>query len=142
MQLLLDYWGWILFFGIVIFISIYKKTRKDNALITSKYVIQKNIDSDVNIHHKILHALEVSKFHQVYFNEQENKFCANAAFTMNSWGEHIILNYHTENSKTIINFMSICSFPFQIYDWGKNKKNFEKFWKNFNYYNQLESNKM
>jgi hypothetical protein len=46
---------------------------------------------------------------------------------MSSWTEQIEVQAIENQGKTEVNFKSICSLPTQIYDWGKNKRNYKKF---------------
>lgn len=66
--------------------------------------------------------------------DKENKIVqAKAKSSFSSWGEMIYIEViNKSNTKGQINFTSTCTYPLQIFDWGKNKSNFNKFSKELN----------
>ncbi|GGD28325.1 hypothetical protein GCM10011343_18110 [Flavobacterium orientale] len=74
-------------------------------------------------------AMKRAGFKDVNFNSEDQKFYASTSFSMSSWFEHIEVKMITLDNKLQLHFSSICGYPYQIYDWGKNKENFERFQK-------------
>ncbi|TQD40176.1 hypothetical protein [Haloflavibacter putidus] len=66
-------------------------------------------------------------FNKVGIDEDKNCFYAKTTFSMSSFLEYIEISYQNTQNKTELKFKSICALPTQIYDWGKNKRNFERF---------------
>ncbi len=128
MGILMSYIGWILIVITVAVIFLYKRMTKDPEALTSKYKATKiiNIDRSKSLN-LIKQALENLGFKNVTLNKEGNAFYAKTKFSMSSWTEQIEVKVDENNNETEITFMSICSLPTQIFDWGKNKRNYRKF---------------
>jgi hypothetical protein len=74
----------------------------------------------------VIHSLDELgwKYSEVF----DGAFEASVRITPWSWGEHVNILLNEPNHITI---ESICIFPLQIFDWGKNKQNVELFLKHF-----------
>ena len=119
---------WLVFIAITAFIFIYKKVTKNPNAITSKFETTKKIQGLPQDNLKlILQALKNAGFNKVGIDEDENYFYARTKFSMSSFLEYIEVSYQNTQNKTELKFKSICALPTQIYDWGKNKRNFKKF---------------
>lgn len=132
MELLSQYYGLFIILAIIIAILVYRKVTNNKEAAISKFVIRKLINAKTDLKTSIILALESSGFKNITYNKKENKIAANTSISFLSWGEIVEIQLEENTSDTQIVFKSICAFPFQIYDWGKNKRNFKKFWKNFN----------
>lgn len=124
--------GWILFLSTIAFIVLYRIFSKNPEAFTSKFsmvdVIKgKNISSE-----EIISALKSSGFKDVKYFPEEYRFLAKSKISMSSWGEFIEVKLFEVNSERRIQFKSICSFTFQIFAWGKNKRNAKRFFKALN----------
>lgn len=76
----------------------------------------------------VLSALKKSHFNKVSFDPKQHKFFAITKKTMSSFGEFLIIEMKTiDQTRVTLDFRSQCISPFQVYAWGKNKKNFNKF---------------
>lgn len=112
----------------MVFVFAYKKITKNNDAITSKFYSKKLIGGNINENLKrIEQALKNAGFKKIHFNKDKNKFFARTGFSMSSFSEFIELYIKDNQDQTEIEFKSICAFPTQIYDWGKNKRNYKKF---------------
>lgn len=128
MQFLTTKIWWVALIAMVLFIFLYKKLTKRKDAITSKFFTQKNIKGSFNDNIEILEqALKNTGFKKVHFNKAKNKFFARTKFSMSSFSEFIELKLHDKGNETEIEFKSICALPTQVYDWGKNKRNYRKF---------------
>lgn len=128
MEFLETYFLWVLLLIAVVFIFAYKKLTKKPDAITSKFEARKKIDGNPNENLKIiLEALKNSGFRKVRLDEDDKRFYAQTRFSMSSFSEYIEVSVSHDNLSTELKFKSICALPTQIYDWGKNKRNFRRF---------------
>lgn len=128
MGLLVSYIGWILLIITVAIVFLYKRITKNPDAVTSKFSASKYINADLNTSLNLIkQALENSGFKEIRLNKLENCYFAKTKFSMSSFTELIEVQAIQKEGGTEINFKSICSLPTQIYDWGKNKRNFSKF---------------
>ncbi|MBF0695390.1 MAG: hypothetical protein IR153_10085 [Flavobacterium sp.] len=131
MEIIFENIGWIILISIVCLIIAFKKITNRPDAITSKFYTSEIVKSSDHLKTTVLTALNNSGFPKVYHNEIDNKIYVQTSITMNSWGETIEIELEEEELQSKIHFKSICAFQFQIYDWGKNKRNFKRFWKEF-----------
>lgn len=119
-------WIFIVFFFSAIFL--YKKITNNKEALTSKFSAKKilpfNLNESLGLCQK---ALENARFTKVVLDSKENRLQAQNGFSMKSWSEFIQVKAIAINGSTEIKFKSICAVPTQIYDWGKNKKNYKRF---------------
>jgi hypothetical protein len=127
MEPILSYLGWFIFIGIVLYFLVSRKFSNNPHGITSIYVSTLAVYDSYDISDKVIAALNNSAFRHVRFDAAESRFYAENLITMSSWGEHIIVEMDRDGEITRLNFISVCALPIQIYDWGKNKRNFRKF---------------
>lgn len=133
MQTLESNLGWILIIAVTFAVFLYKYFTKDKDAITSKFIAKKNLASDFSTTLPLIQqALLNAKFTNIGFDEAENRFYATSGFLMSSWSEYIEVKIIKMDQRTELNFKSICAFPLQIVDWGKNKENYRKFEKELN----------
>lgn len=114
---------------IVLLILIRRYLLFKELFFTSKYeeefVINKK-EGDINS--LILNALRKSNFFKI--STKNDCFSSYTIPSIWSWSEKIIVKYKRINENTYqIFFSSTCFFPLQIFDWGKNKRNFNKFYR-------------
>ena len=76
--------------------------------------------------------MKASKFKNAYFNEEDQVFRGTVGFSMSSFFELIEIRLIDSENNQSLTFLSICGLPTQIYDWGKNKRNYKRFIKNLN----------
>ena len=128
MEVYLVNWGWIVCIVLVTFIVVYKKITKNPDAITSKYETRKKIKGLPQHNLELIkQALKNAGFKKVGIDEEERSVYARTSFSMSSFLEYIEITYQQRQEQTELNFKSICALPTQIYDWGKNKRNFKKF---------------
>ena len=51
---------------------------------------------------------------------------AEVRVSLSSWGEKITLTITSTPEGTLVNVHSLCLFPFQVMDWGKNRRNTDR----------------
>ncbi len=128
METLLSNLGWIILVVFVLTLFLYKKITKDKDGLTSKFiakqVLQLKLDEALLISKQ---ALENAKFSKVSLNLNANKVDAQNGFSMSSFSEYIQVEANEIAGATEIKFKSICAVPTQIYDWGKNRRNYRRF---------------
>jgi hypothetical protein len=128
MDLLVSNFGWILLILTVIIIFLYKKISNNPDAMTSKFKTRRKTKVDsISMRPIIKEALQNSGFKNIGFDEDENRFYAKTRFSMSSWSEYVEVKIDRSQNETEIEFKSICAMPTQIYDWGKNKRNYTKF---------------
>lgn len=130
MNFIIDYIFWIIFILTISSIFLYKKITKDPNAITAKHTAILDLENKNISHEDILQAMKASKFKNIHYNERSQVFKGNVNFSMSSYFENIEIKLINSEEKQSLIFLSICGFPFQIYDWGKNKRNYKRFLKN------------
>ena len=132
MEFIHHYFGWILCLLTIIFILLFKKITKNPNAVTSKYVeerkVKKSLKSQTLID-SIITAMEQAGFKDIRHVSDKLLFYANARVSLNSWTENIEIKIEEMEDFNVINFFSICAMPTQIFDWGKNKRNAKRFFK-------------
>ena len=122
-----NYW-WLLFILTVIFVFTYKKLTNNPDAITSRFKAKKIVIGNPTDNLIFIEkALKNAGFKKVGLYTNENRFYAHTKFSMSSFSEYIEVTFSPDNLSTTIIFKSICALPTQIYDWGKNKRNYKKF---------------
>lgn len=118
----------IFFTAFVAFVFLYKRFSKQPDAITSKYETEYELlGRPANTLSLIKDALKSAGFKKVGVDEDEKRVFAESKFSMSSWYEYIEVQTLTDGDIRKLKFKSICALPTQIYDWGKNKRNFKKF---------------
>ncbi|MFN3997643.1 hypothetical protein [Algoriphagus sp.] len=119
---------WLLVLIIVLFTFAYKKLTRNPDAITSKFVARKKVQGNPEQNLRIIkEASKNAGFRKVGFDEERSRFYAQTSFSMSSFLEYIDVSFTQDNFFTELEFKSICALPTQIIDWGKNKRNFNKF---------------
>lgn len=72
---------------------------------------------------KIIEVLNGSKFKLIEADEHRFEILAITTISFKSWGENLYISFYTTGNETIMKFCSVTLF--QIYDWGKNEKNYD-----------------
>lgn len=104
-------------------------TSKFN-LLTNKVHHKQEFDFSRDImFDKMLEVIKQSGFKIIKTNKENGDIFATTAMTLVSWGENIYISMEENNRKTTIDFCSACFF--QVYDWGKNERNFKRFLSEF-----------
>lgn len=87
-----------------------------------------NIDED-SLKNNLIMALKKSNFKRII--QQEDSFHALTLPTMSSFSERIAIEFREiAETKYVLKFNSKCLFPLQIFDYGKNKRNSKRLFKN------------
>ncbi|PKP43125.1 MAG: hypothetical protein CVT96_05510 [Bacteroidetes bacterium HGW-Bacteroidetes-13] len=122
----------IIFFSIIFLILIFRLLFKRKFYYTSYYCENKEYDiNEINMRHNILSALKKSNFKKIRVDK--NKFTAISLPTMSSLSELIRVEINqVTDSKSVVRFTSRCFNPIQIFDWGKNRRNSNRFFINLN----------
>ena len=104
-------------------------TSKFN-LLTNKFHHKQEFDFSRDImFDKMLEVIKQSGFKIIKTNKETGDIFATTGMTLVSWGENIYISMEENNEKTTIDFCSACFF--QVYDWGKNERNFKRFLSEF-----------
>lgn len=130
MELFSEYIFWIIFFGTIISIFLVKKISKDPNAVTAKHFASLDIQNQNISREEILEAMKSSKFKKIYYDEENQVFKAKVGFSMSSYFELIEIRLIETDGRQKLNFFSICGLPTQIFDWGKNERNYKRFIKN------------
>ncbi|MCX6228165.1 MAG: hypothetical protein NTV75_03140 [Bacteroidia bacterium] len=119
---------WLLTLITIICIFAYKKLTNNRDALTSKFEARKTLYGDtIDIVKFIEKALNHAGFKKVGHNTDENRFYAQTRFSMSSFSEYIEVLYSSGNLATDLKFKSICALPTQVFDWGKNLRNYKRF---------------
>lgn len=132
MEIFSDYVFLIVLILTITSIFLYKKITKDPNAVTAKFIGVIDIKDHKIYKEDVLKAMEASNFKNAYFNEENRAFKATVGFSMSSYFELIEIRLIEKEGKQSLNFFSICGVPIQVYDWGKNKRNYNRFVKNIN----------
>lgn len=118
----------ILTFGVIFLIIVFRLIAKKQVFFTSFYVKENKI-KNLNLNSNILKALKKSGFLKI--KESNNSFSAITYPSIWSFSEIIQIDKNKiDEENVLVTIKSKCFFPLQIFDWGKNKRNCEKFIKN------------
>jgi hypothetical protein len=120
-------WWIILVITAVIVYAYIKISKKSNTFYNKFKTVKKISGTSPKIMSMIKEALNNSGFKNVGFNNEESRFYAQSKFSMSSWSEYIEVKINNSQKDTEITFKSICAHPFQVFDWGKNERNYMKF---------------
>ncbi|CAM4117856.1 hypothetical protein FLAN108750_11290 [Flavobacterium antarcticum] len=128
MQTIFSNLVWIILLLIIVFVFLYKKISGNPDAVTSKFKTKLLVNTGFeDARTAIEEALIRTNFKNVRFDDVNHKFSASTGFSMWSWSELIEVKLKPAGLHTEIEFKSICAFPTQLYDWGKNKRNFKRF---------------
>jgi hypothetical protein len=128
MELFLSNIVWIVLLTLLIGLFLFKKISNNPDAVTSKFIAIQTIPLDLKTSSLLIkEALNKAGFKKVRLEEPENRFHALSGFSMYSWSEFIEVKITDKQDETEMEFKSICAFPLQIFDWGKNKRNYKKF---------------
>lgn len=117
-------------FSIIFLILISRLFSKRKFHITSCYDLKKEYHIDeIVLKQNISNALKKSNFKNI--KENRNEYTAITLPSMSSFSELIRVDIEAINeTKCIVKFNSRCFFPLQVFDWGKNERNSNRFFKN------------
>lgn len=120
----------IVLFSLIFLIIVSRLLSKKKFYLTSYYEINKEYNSnEVILKQNIFKAFETSNFKNI--KENKNYFKSITLPSIFSFSEIIKAEVKKINEdKYIVNFSSKCFFPLQIFDWGKNERNSNRFFKN------------
>lgn len=127
MEIIKDYLFWIIFFTVLIVIAVIRLITSRPNFMRSMYEKTIEIAALEDVNSILLEIMERSGFKDVGFDSEGKRFYATTSFSMSSWFEHIEIKIIPIDNKLQLHFSSICGYPYQIYDWGKNKENFNRF---------------
>ena len=117
----------VVIIGLIIYFVLKYKFFQ-NREYTSQYKDVILLEKDDNLLNKVIDSMKLSNFNDVVYDEKTNKFYASTLATMSSWSEFIEVEMEKiDDTNILLKFLSRCTYPYQVFDWGKNKKNFEKF---------------
>jgi hypothetical protein len=116
-----------------VFSIIIRNSERFESYFTSKYNIftaktryQQEFDFSKDIlFDKLIEVMTEAGFKIRRTDKVTGHIFATAPISWFSWGENIYINLKEENSKTTLDFCSACLF--QIYSWGKNERNYDRF---------------
>lgn len=99
---------------------------------TSHYNFEKEYSVDkASLQQSVFLALEKANFKKI--KKDSCKYSAIALPSLASFAEKIKTEIKEVNgSKYIVSFSSECILPTQVFDWGKNKRNSNRFFNNLN----------
>lgn len=115
--------------GLIIYFILKFKFGKNPLNSKNRFYKEKfNYNSD-DIIRDIQLSLDKSGFFNIYIDKENSTILAESKVTMESFGEIIYIEINQlSNNQGTIKFESVCKYPLQIFDWGKNKKNFQTFY--------------
>lgn len=91
--------------------------------LTSKIYFEKSFDIPKELmFEKLIEVLKGSNFKLTETDKQRFQILAITSISLKSWGENLYISIESFQNKTIMKFSSVTLF--QIYDWGKNEKNY------------------
>lgn len=103
--------------------------KKDFSF-TSQYIDTRNLNSsDKELLESIKKAMTAANFKRIRFDKEKKEFYAITYPSLWSFSE--IVKVKIKGSKEI-EFKSICAFPLQVFDWFKNERNANVFFKKLN----------
>jgi hypothetical protein len=123
--------------AIFIFSSIVRKKTSFKNFFTSKYNLlttkfRKTQEFDFPkdlLFEKFVEVLESTGFKITETNKETGDLFAISSVSFSSWGENIYITLEEQNDHTTMNFCSTTFF--QIYSWGKNERNYERMFNQF-----------
>ena len=104
-------------------------TSKYN-LLTSKFRREREFDFPKDLlFDKLVEVLESAELKVVHTNKEKGEIFALSQMTFSSCGENIYITLSEKNDHTVMHFCSATFF--QIYSWGKNERNYERLFNEF-----------
>lgn len=125
------YWKIVLMPVVVTVLSyLWRIIFKKDFSFTSQYIDTRNLNSSDNeLLESIKKAMTASNFKRIRFDKEKKEFYAITYPSLWSFSE--IVKVKIKDSKEV-EFKSICVFPLQVFDWFKNERNANKFYKKLN----------
>jgi len=103
--------------------------KKDFSF-TSRHIDSRSFNSsEKELIDSIKNAMKASKFLRIRFDKEKKEFYAITYPTFWSFSEIVKVKL---KGSTEIEFISKCAFPLQVFDWFKNERNANKFYKKLN----------
>ena len=127
MEIIKDNLFWFIFFGSIFIITLVRIVTGKTNFMRSKFEQKIAVTPIVNIDETLLEAMKKAGFKNLNHQSPHNRIDGTVPFSMSSWSEIIEVKWQSIDDKLEIQFQSVCSMPYQIYDWGKNKENFKRF---------------
>lgn len=118
---------WVIFFGVLILTPLIRLITGRPYFLRSNYQNSLEVNEIENIKQLLPKVMEKAGVKNINFHHEENKFTGLVGFSMSSWSEYVEVKVASSHGKLNLDFKSVCAFPYQIFDWGKNKSNFRKF---------------
>jgi hypothetical protein len=104
-------------------------TSEMNFLSTGeRFIVKSDIPADILID-KLAEVAEQAGFSVLEKDREEGLIFAITRTTFVSWGENIYITVRSLGSNSEFEFNSVCFF--QLYDWGKNERNYHQFMTEF-----------
>ncbi len=122
----------VVLFSIPFLIILYRILflHKENS-VTDNYVETRYIKyQDENFSLRVKQSMRESYFHFISMDKKGQNFKAFVFPSFFSWSEIVSINVQRNEDDHRVMFKSKCSFPLQVYAWGKNKRNAERFFAN------------
>ena len=114
--------------GLIVYFGLKYYYLEKGTQSTSHYEATITVFNNEELISRILTALKEAQFGEVVFDQEQHKFFALTKKTMSSFGEFLSIEMIILDQSTVqLNFRSQCNYPFQVYAWGKNKKNYDRF---------------
>jgi hypothetical protein len=99
-------------------------------LLSTKYRRTQEFDFPKDLlFEKLVEVLESAGFKIIYTNKITGDIFATSSLSLSSWGENIYITLKEHNEQTTMDFCS--STFFQIISWGKNERNYERMFNEF-----------
>lgn len=118
---------WVIFFGVIILTSLIRLVTGRPYFLRSNYQNSLVIQDSDRIIELLPDVMKKAGVKNINFHQEESKFTGLVGFSMSSWSEYVEVKVESSDGKLNLDFKSVCAFPYQIFDWGKNKSNFKKF---------------
>jgi len=107
---------------------IYRRNGTWQNTITAQYQDEKIIQKRYkDVFRAVIGTLNYCNFAIQKKNYREGYITAQSSWTMKSFGEDITIKMKENTQGTHVAFRSRCKLETQLFDWGKNKQNTQKF---------------
>lgn len=103
--------------------------KKDFSF-TSRYIDSRSFNSsEKELVDSVKNAMKALKFLRIRFDKEKKEFYAVTYPSLWSFSEIVKVKL---KGSTEIEFISVCAFPLQVFDWFKNERNANAFFKHLN----------
>lgn len=114
---------------LALLIYLWRIIFKKDFSFTSQYIDSRSFNNSDQLLDSVKDAMKASKFLRIRFDKEKKEFHALTYPTFWSFSE--IVKVKIKDGEEI-EFISKCAFPLQVFDWFKNERNANVFFKKLN----------